>query len=121
MLFDLLAQLPDWKILDQVLVWILGGGFSVIVAALFAFLGENFEWWHKLNKNVKLLISLALSALIGVGAYYLLSFPDIITFIQPYWALIVTMFIAWLGSQVAYMKAKASGYGAKTKASALGK
>ena len=121
MLFTLLAQLPDWKELNEVLLWIVGGGFSVIVAAFFAFLAENVEGWHKLNKNIKLLISLVLSSLIGFGAYYLLSMPELITFIQPYWALIVTMFLAWLGSQIAYTRAKVSGYGAKTKASALGK
>ena len=121
MLFDLLAQLPDWKELNEVLIWILGGGFSVIVAAFFAFLAENFEGWHKLNKNIKLLISLVLSGLIGFGAYYALSMPELITFIQPYWSLIVTMFLTWLGSQVAYAYVKASGYGAKTKAAALGK
>lgn len=121
MLYDLFAQLPDWKELNQVLMWIVGGGFSVIVAAVFAFLAENFEWWHKLNKNIKLLISLVLSGLIGFGAYYMLSLPDIITFIQPYWSLVVTMFLAWLGSQVAYAYVKVSGYGAKTKALALGK
>lgn len=121
MLFDLLAQLPDWKALDQVLLWIVGGGFSVVVAAVFAFLVENVEGWHLLNKNIKLLISLVLSGLIGFGAYYLLSLPELITFIQPYWSLVVTMFLAWLGSQVAYAYVKVSGYGAKTKASAFSK
>jgi hypothetical protein len=65
-------------------------------------------------------ISLVLSVGIGVGAYYLLSLPELITFMQPYWALVVTIVLAWLGSQYAYMKAKSSGYAAKTRASALG-
>jgi len=109
----LLAQLPDWTDLNEVLLWLVAGGASIIVAAVFAFLAENFEFWHKLHKNVKLLISLLLSALIGFGAYYLLALPDVITIIQPYWALFVTMLLAWLGSQYAYIKAKNSSYAHK--------
>jgi len=119
-MFSFLAQLPDWKLLDEVLLWIVGGGFSVIVAAVFAFLAENFEFWHRLNKNIKLLISLLLSSAIGAGAYYLLSMPDLITLVQPYWALVITMLLAWLGSQYAYIKTKNAGYAAKAQASALG-
>lgn len=108
-----LQALPDWKNFQEVLLWIVAGGASIIVAAVFAFLAENFEFWHKLHKNVKLLISLILSALIGFGAYYVLALPDVITIIQPYWALFVTMLLAWLGSQYAYLKAKNSSYAHK--------
>ena len=117
----ILQEIPDWKNLDEVLLWVIGGGFAVIVAAVFSFLAENFEFWHKIPKYGKLVISFVLSALIGAGAYYLLSMPELITFIQPYWALIVAMFLAWLGSQVAYIYAKKSDYAAKTRAAALGK
>ena len=120
MLFSsFLQELPNWGDLNQVLLWLVAGGSAVIVAALFSFLAENFEFWHKIPKNGKLVISLVLSILIGAGAYYLLSLPDVITIVQPYWALFVTMLLAWLGSQYAYMKAKDSGYATKTQASAL--
>ena len=118
-MFSILAQLPDWTQLNEVIIWLIGGGVAVVVAAFFSFMAENFEFWHKIPKYGKLIISFVLSALIGFGAYYLLSFPDIITLIQPYWALFVTMLLAWLGSQVAYIYAKKSGYAAKTQAAAL--
>lgn len=120
-LFTALFQdLPNWGNFNEVLLFLVAGGSAIVVNALLAFLAENFQFWHKIAKNGKLLISLLLSVGIGAGAYYLLSLPDLITFIQPYWALIVTIVLAWLGSQFAYMKAKASGYAVKTRASALG-
>jgi len=119
-MFSLFLQaLPDWKELTEVLAWLMAGGGAIVVAALFAFLAENFEWWHKVNKNIKLLISLVLSGLIGFAAYYLMSLPDLLTIVQPYWALFVTMVLAWIGSQYAYLKAKGAGYASKTQAAAL--
>ena len=121
MLFSsFLQELPNWGNFNEVLLFLVAGGSAIVVNALFTFLAENFEFWHKIPKNGKLLISLLLSVGIGAGAYYLLSLPDLITFIQPYWALVVTIVLAWLGSQYAYMKAKNSGYAVKTRNSALG-
>lgn len=117
----LLQELPDWKDFNEVLLWIVAGGAAVVVNAFFTFLAENFAWWHNLKSTVKLLISLVLSVLIGAGAYYLLSLPDIITFIQPYWAILVTIFLAWLGSQAAYLFAKSRGYAQKAIATAAKK
>lgn len=116
-----LQDLPIWSNFNEVLSWAAAGGSAIVVAALFAYLAENFEFWHKIPKNGKLLISLVLTGAIGAGAYYMLSLPDVITIVQPYWALFVTMILAWLGSQYAYIKAKNSGYAAKTQAKALGK
>ncbi len=110
----LLQALPDWSDLNEVLLWFVAGGSSIAVAVLFSFLAENFVFWQNLSKNVKLILSLLFSIGIGAGAYYALSLPDVITVIQPYYALLVTMILAWLGSQVAYMKAKASGYAQRT-------
>lgn len=121
MLGALLQDLPNWKDINEILIWLIGGGVAIVVAAFFSFMAENFEFWHKIPKYGKLILSFVLSAAIGVGAYYLLSMPDVITIIQPYWALFVTMLLAWLGSQYAYIKAKNSGYAAKTQAKALGK
>ena len=120
-LAGLLQELPNWGDINEVLLWIVAGGAAVVTNALLSFLAENFEFWHKFTKNLKLLISLVVSVAIGAGAYYLLSLPDIITFMQPYWVLVVTIVLAWLGSQYAYMKAKAAGYAVKTQAKALGK
>lgn len=113
LLITILAQLPDWTNLNEVLLWIVAGGGSIIVAAFFSWLAENFEFWHKIPKNVKLILSLVLSIAIGAGAYYLLSMPELITIIQPIYALVVLIILTWLGSQAAYMFAKAKSYGVK--------
>ena len=114
-LMSLLQQLPDWGNLEEVLLFLAAGGAAIAVAAFFSFLAENFEFWHKISALGKLILSLVLSIAIGAGAYYLLSLPDLISFIQPYYALVVTIVLAWLGSQIAYMKTKASGYGVQKK------
>lgn len=121
MFISFLQELPNWGDLNQVLLWLIGGGVAVVVAAVFSFLAENFEFWHKIPKYGKLIISFVLSMLIGAGAYYLLLLPEVITIIQPYWALFVMILLAWLGSQYAYIKAKNSGYAANTRAAALKK
>ena len=121
-LFTLLFQaLPDWKNFEEVLLWVVAGGAAIVVNAFFVFLAENFPFWHKLNSNLKLLLSLVASILIGGGAYYLLSLPDIITFIQPYWAIFVTILLAWFSSQVVYLFAKKSNYANKAIAAAAKK
>ena len=121
-LFTLLFQaLPDWKNFEEVLLWVVAGGAAIVVNAFFTFLAENFPFWHKLNSNLKLLLSLIASILIGGGAYYLLSLPDIITFIQPYWAIFVTILLAWFSSQVVYLFAKKSNYANKAIAAAAKK
>jgi hypothetical protein len=117
---SLLQQLPDWGNLEEVLLFLAAGGSAVAVAALFSFLAENFEFWHKISAKGKLILSFVFSIAIGAGAYYLLSLPDLISFVQPYYALVVTIVLAWLSSQYAYMRIKASGYAAKTRATALG-
>jgi hypothetical protein len=120
-LFSFLQQLPDWKNLDEVIQWVIAGGSAIMVSALFAFLAENFVWWQKLTKNVKLIISLVLTIGIGALAYYLSSLPELISFVQPYWAIVVMMVLAWLSSQVTYAIAKFANYGAKARAAALEK
>ena len=110
-LVSFLQQLPDWGSLEEVLLFLVAGGGAIVVAFFFSWLAENFEFWHKWNSKLKLILSLVLSIGIGAGAYYLLALPELISLIQPYYALIVTIILAWLGSQIAYMKSKASAYG----------
>ena len=116
-LFGLLQQIPDWGSLEEVLLFLVAGGSAIAVAAFFSFLAENFEFWQKISALGKLILSLVFSIAIGAGAYYLLSLPELISLVQPYYALIVTIILAWLGSQVAYMKTKTSSYGTHNKCS----
>lgn len=107
----LLQQLPDWTNLEEVLSFLAAGGGAVVVAFFLSWLAENFVFWHNLSANLKLFLSLVLSVGIGVGAYYLLELPEVITSIEPIYTLIVTILLTWLGSQTAYMRSKARGYG----------
>jgi len=110
-LVSFLQQLPDWGNLTEVLSFLAAGGSAIVVAVFLSFLAENFEFWHKISAKGKLVLSLVLSIAVGAGAYYLSSLPELISFVQPYYALVVTIVLAWLGSQVAYMKSKANAYG----------
>ena len=114
-MFSLLFQaLPDWLSLEAVLVWILVGGGGVYVANyVFALIAENIPGWHNLNKIVKFLLPMLTAVGLGFLAQFILAQPDVIGAVQPYWLLVVSILISYLGSQIGYMKAKASGYGRK--------
>ena len=105
----------DWTILQSVLAWLVVGGSVFVVNYAFAWLAENFEFWHKLPSWLKFVIPVVTSVLLAVGAQQLLLYPDIIAIVQPYWALFVTILLAWLGSQKGYITAKAANYGAEKR------
>lgn len=114
-MFSLLFQaLPDWLSLEAVLVWILVGGGGVYVANyVFALIAENIAGWHNLPKIVKFILPMLTAVGLGFLAQYILAQPSIIDLVQPYWLLVISILISYLGSQIGYMKAKASGYGRK--------
>lgn len=105
----------DWTQLGSVLLFIATGGAVFVVNYGLSWLAENFEFWHKLPSWLKLLIPILVSVLLAVGAQQLLLFPDIIAVIQPYWALLILIITAWLGSQRGYLSAKAADYGAEKR------
>lgn len=105
----------DWTILEQVLLFLVGGGAVYVIGYALSWLAENFEFWHKIPSWGKLLISVAASALLAFGAQQLLQYPGVIGAIQPYWSLLVTIILAWLGSQKGYISAKAAAYGAEKR------
>jgi len=108
-----LQQFPDWLNLQAVLGWLVAGGSVFVVNYALALLAENWKGWTNLPTIVKFLIPIVVSVLIAIGAQYLLSLPDLLGQIQPFWALLVTIILAWLGSQKGYMAAKSSRYGAR--------
>lgn len=114
-MFSILFQaLPDWLSLEAVLVWIVVGGGGVYVANyVFALLAENWAGWHNLSKIVKFILPMLTAVGLGFLAQFILAQPDVIGAVQPYWLLVVSILISYLGSQIGYMKAKASGYGRK--------
>ena len=105
----------DWTVLQSVLVWLVAGGSVFVANYAFAYLAENFEFWHKLPSWLKFLIPIVTSVLLAFGAQQLLLYPDLIEVIQPFWALFVTIVLAWLGSQRGYISAKAAKYGAEKR------
>jgi hypothetical protein len=116
MFFEILLQaFPDWLSLEAVLAWLVAGGSVFAVNYGLALLAENWAMWHNFPKWLKFLIPVVVSVLLAFGAQYLLSRPDLIGIAQPVWAMIVTVFLAWIGSQKGYMSARSSSYGAKKR------
>lgn len=105
----------DWTVFESVLLWIVAGGSVFIVNYGLAYLAENFAFWHKLPIWLKFLIPIVVSVLLAFGAQQLLLYPDVIAYIQPIWALGVTILLAWLGSQKGYISAKSANYGAEKR------
>ena len=105
----------DWTILESVLLFLVAGGAVFVVNYALAYLAENFGFWHKLPSWLKFLIPIVVSVLLAFGAQQLLLYPDIIAVIQPFWALFITIVLAWLGSQKGYISAKAASYGAEKR------
>ena len=105
----------DWTILEQVLLFLVGGGAVFVVGYALSWIAENFAFWHKIPSWGKLLISVVASVLIAFGAQQLLQYPDIIGAIQPFWSLLITIILAWLGSQKGYITAKKANYGAEKR------
>lgn len=114
--------LPDWLSFEAVLLWLLVGGGGVYVANyVFALIAENIAGWHNLPKIVKFILPMLTAVGLGFLAQFILSKPDVIGVVQPYWLLIVSILISYLGSQIGYMKARVSGYGRKAIATAAAK
>ena len=99
--------------LTQVLIWILGMGGPAIVAYMFALIAENIPAWSTLSHSLKTIIPMIVSVGLALGANALLQYPAIIAQIQPYFQVIFSAVLAYLGSQGGYMKAMASQYGAR--------
>ena len=105
---------PDWTDLTSVLVWIATGfGAPCIVAAALSFLVENWDGWSKLAHNIKLFLPMLVSVILSVGAQLLLTKPEYIEFVQPWWTMVIGSVLTWLASQVSYMRVKQSRYGAR--------
>jgi len=108
--------LPDWTNLGEVISWLaVGGGVPVVVGIVLSYVAENVPAWHTLPKGVKFTVPVVIAVLLGLGANYLLLQTDLIDKVSPYWAMIMSILLAWFGSQVGYMQTKRAGYGANYK------
>ncbi|MHA2086439.1 MAG: hypothetical protein ACXABD_22060, partial [Candidatus Thorarchaeota archaeon] len=92
--------LPDWLSFEAVLLWVLvGGGGTYIANYVFALLAENWAGWHNLHKAVKFVLPMLTAVGLGFLAQFILAQPDVIGVVQPYWLLVVSILISYLGSQ----------------------
>ena len=104
----------DWTQLGSVLLWIVASGGAVYLANYaFSWLAENFVFWQKFPRWLKILLPIVTSVLLAFGAQQLLEYPDLVGLIQPYWEMFILVLIAWLGSQKGYISAKKANYGAE--------
>ncbi len=104
-------EAPDWTDFEAVVGWLaFGGGAPIVVAYALSLIVENFPGWHDLPRGLKFIIPMLASVLLSIGANYLLGYPEIIAGVSPIWFIVISAFLAWLGSQFAYMKARASNY-----------
>jgi hypothetical protein len=102
---------PDWTDFEAVAGWLaFGGGAPIVIAFALSLLVENFPGWHDLPRGVKFILPMLASVGLSIGANYLLEFPEVVAGIASIWFVVVSAVLAWLGSQFAYMKTKATNY-----------
>ena len=105
----------NWTDLRVVLTWLSGAGAIYLAGVVVAYLVENWPAWHVFPSWVKFVLPIIFSVGVSLGASALLGQPDFLEVIGPYFTLVVTIILAWLGTQNGYMKAKAMRYGADPK------
>ena len=116
LLFTVLSFQVDYTDLTSVLVWLSVLGAPYITGKVMAFVLENWKAWHNLPHAAKFLAPMLLSVGIATGAQVLLGFPDLLGILSPYWTLVLTAIITYLGSQQKYLEIKDTSYAQKVKA-----
>jgi len=79
------------------------------VGAVLAFLFENVGWFQRLEGKAKWWVIFGFSLGLPLLAQIALEFvpADVWAMLEPYWKALAAGFLAWLGSQVAYLWQKA--------------
>jgi len=98
--------LPDVPSLIQVVEMLatgLGGG------VILSFLFEHFKWFENLPSGAKFWLVFGVTVGLPLLARVLLQVipADVWVVLEPYWRALALGFLAWLGSQVAYLGQKA--------------
>ena len=117
LLSRILQTVPPENLLDIVIVlkWLTGIGSAYVTGKVFAFIAENFAFWHKLPRLVKFYVPMIFSVGLVFLADLVLHYTELLSMIQPNWALAVGAIVIYLGTQVGYMDAKARGYAASAR------
>jgi hypothetical protein len=88
---------------EEVLKWLAGAGSVAVASWASSWLLEGFVWWAKLATNVKQLLILLLSLVIGMLATWMMLLPpEQLQPYIPYLATGITAILAWLGLNVAH-------------------
>ena len=97
--------------LNEVLIWLALGPGAVYVAgrALSIFLEKLPGWATKVPESLRPYIVLALGIGLSFGAKALLDQGEVLAQIAPIYKDLVTIIVAWLGTQQQYLSMKASG------------
>lgn len=100
----------DFSNLIVVLQWLAGIGGPYVIGQAVALLAENWPKWHELPKLVKFVAPMVASALVAVGATLLLQQTPLLEAVSPWYTIVATAVIGWLGTQKGYMEAKKADY-----------
>lgn len=103
----LFQSTPDLTDLTAVLLWLTGLGAVYLTGKLFAFVAENFAFWHKLPSQVKFIIPIGIAVAVGLVADQLLLMPDFLARVAPMFTKVTAMILLYLGSQQQYREIKA--------------
>lgn len=88
----------DFTDFAATLAWIISGGGAVAIAIwVSSLLDAKWPKWAALDPVLKNFIGLIASSALAIGASILLRQTQIVEAIQPWYAIIVPMVIAWLG------------------------
>ena len=88
---------------NEVLKWLVGGGSVAVVSWSVSWFLEGMVWWENISSKLRGLLILLVSALLGVGATYVLSLPpETLEPIMPYLTTGLLVISAWLATQVAH-------------------
>lgn len=107
--------LQEFGTLEEVLIWLAVGGGAMILFGYFeAYFLENWGFWHKLPVKVKLVVPLAVAAVLGFLAQAALTL-DLPSAISPQFEAVILMLINWVFSQRAYKGIKEGAYAASSR------
>jgi hypothetical protein len=92
--------------MPEYLNYLAGGGAIAIVAIIISVVAEKFDFWHKLDSLLKIIIQIVLSTAIAVGATFLIKNPELYSGIEDYLLVATNIIIAIATNQGWHTKSK---------------
>ena len=87
---------------EQMLTYLATGGSVVVVSWFVSWALEKQAWWRSITSELRSLVILGISLLIGVGATWLAMQPDVLGIVRPYATGALLVITSWLGTQTAH-------------------